>query len=159
MKYNDNGTYKDIYVKTFDTLPIGAIVEYSGSTIPSGWTEISDPTEYSATEKIVGTWTNGKPIYRKVIVYTKGVDFTSNNTTILHGISNIDEIVNYNVLSKTIDNLYRLIPWTYYTTSSTSSWYSGIAVNATNFKLEIGTTLYEVLNNIRIIIEYTKTTD
>ena len=42
MKYNDNGEYKDIYVKTFDTLPVGAIVEYSGSTIPSGWTDIGN---------------------------------------------------------------------------------------------------------------------
>ena len=42
MKYNDNGTYKDIYVKAFDTLPVGAIVEYSGSTIPSGWTNIGN---------------------------------------------------------------------------------------------------------------------
>ena len=42
MKYNDNGTYKDIYVKAFDTLPVGAIVEYSGSTIPSGWTDIGN---------------------------------------------------------------------------------------------------------------------
>ena len=42
MKYNDNGTYKDIYVKVFDTLPIGAIVEYSGATIPSGWTDIGN---------------------------------------------------------------------------------------------------------------------
>ena len=41
MKYNDNGTYKDIYVKTFDTLPIGTEVDYDGNTVPDGWSEIS----------------------------------------------------------------------------------------------------------------------
>ena len=41
MKYNDNGTYKDIYVKTFDTLPVGAEVDYDGSTVPDGWTEVA----------------------------------------------------------------------------------------------------------------------
>jgi hypothetical protein len=42
MKYNDNGTYKDIYVKTFDTLPIGTEVDYDGETVPTGWTEVSN---------------------------------------------------------------------------------------------------------------------
>lgn len=42
MKYNDNGEYKDIYVKSFDTLPIGTEVDYDGNTVPDGWTEVSD---------------------------------------------------------------------------------------------------------------------
>ena len=54
MKYNDNGTYKDIYVKTFDTLPVGAIVEYSGSTIPSGWTDIGNNQIQKTSQYIEG---------------------------------------------------------------------------------------------------------
>lgn len=42
MKYNDNGTYKDIYAKAFDTLPVGAEVDYDGQTVPDGWTQIDD---------------------------------------------------------------------------------------------------------------------
>lgn len=42
MKYNDNGTYKDIYVKAFDTLPVGAEVDYDGSVVPDGWTEVDE---------------------------------------------------------------------------------------------------------------------
>ena len=42
MKYNDNGTYKDIYVKSFDTLPVGTEVDYDGETVPTGWTEIDE---------------------------------------------------------------------------------------------------------------------
>lgn len=42
MKYNDNGTYKDIYVKSFDTLPVGTEVDYDGSVVPSGWTDTTD---------------------------------------------------------------------------------------------------------------------
>lgn len=41
MKYNDNGTYEDIYVKTFDTLPVGTEVDYDGNTVPSGWSEVA----------------------------------------------------------------------------------------------------------------------
>ena len=40
MKYNDNGTYKDIYVKAFDTLPVGTEVDYDGNTVPDGWEEV-----------------------------------------------------------------------------------------------------------------------
>lgn len=41
MKYNDNGEYKDIYIKTFDTLPVGTEVDYDGETVPEGWSEIT----------------------------------------------------------------------------------------------------------------------
>lgn len=44
MKYNDNGTYKDIYVKSFDTLPVGTEVDYDGNTVPTGWTEVEEWT-------------------------------------------------------------------------------------------------------------------
>ena len=42
MKYNDNGEYKDIYIKTFDTLPVGTEVDYDGETVPNGWSEIDN---------------------------------------------------------------------------------------------------------------------
>ena len=51
MKYNDNGTYKDIYVKTFDTLPIGAELDYDGERVPSGYVQVE-------AYKILGTTTN-----------------------------------------------------------------------------------------------------
>ena len=50
MKYNDNGEYKDIYVKTFDTLPVGTEVDYDGSTVPDGWTEVDDYSAFEVTK-------------------------------------------------------------------------------------------------------------
>ena len=38
MKYNDNGEYNNIYVKSFDTLPVGTEVDFDGDSVPSGWT-------------------------------------------------------------------------------------------------------------------------
>lgn len=77
MKYNDNGTYKDIYVKAFDTLPVGAEVDYDGSVVPDGWTEVET---YSTNEVNTGqTWIDGKPIYRKVV--NGSVPTTSSNGT------------------------------------------------------------------------------
>ena len=50
MKYRDpqTGEFKDITVKVADTLPVGTIVEYDGTTIPNGWEQIEpqvDPVE------------------------------------------------------------------------------------------------------------------
>lgn len=46
MKYRDpqTGEFKDITVKVSDTLPIGAEVDYDGTTVPNGWAQI-DPVE------------------------------------------------------------------------------------------------------------------
>ena len=90
MKYNDNGEYKDIYVKAFDTLPVGTEVDYDGSTVPSGWTQVADPNTYSTDEVKIGTWINGKPLYRKTIIIENVVKGTA--TTYNHGIQNVDTI-------------------------------------------------------------------
>lgn len=37
MKYNDNGLWKTLNVKVTDTLPVGTIIPYAGSTIPSNY--------------------------------------------------------------------------------------------------------------------------
>lgn len=92
MKYNDNGTYKDIYVKAFDTLPVGTEVDYDGETVPSGWTEVDDPNTYSTDEIRIGTWF-GKPLYRKSIVKTSQA--INNNTTISLGVQNAEDIAKY----------------------------------------------------------------
>lgn len=45
IKYNDNGTFKDIKVKVGDNIPVGAEFDYDGSTIPVGYEEVSDAIE------------------------------------------------------------------------------------------------------------------
>lgn len=43
MKFRDlDGQFKDIVLKTGDTLPVGSVVEYEGSTPPAGWIKQSD---------------------------------------------------------------------------------------------------------------------
>ena len=37
MKYNDNGLWKTLNVKVTDTLPVGTIIPYAGSQIPSNY--------------------------------------------------------------------------------------------------------------------------
>lgn len=52
-------------------VPVGSVIAYDGDIIPAGYEEVEDyePT-YSLEEKRIGTWINGKPLYRKVVEYT-----------------------------------------------------------------------------------------
>lgn len=74
MKYNDNGTIKEIPVKASDTLPIGSIVEFDGDTIPSGWEEVEN------VENVL--WTN----------LNINSEFTSQTITLNDSISNYSYI-------------------------------------------------------------------
>lgn len=52
---------------------------------------IGGGTTYSENEQQIGTWIDGKPIYRKVITYTG--DIKEGNNEFKHGIQNLELIV------------------------------------------------------------------
>ena len=109
---------------------------------------VTNATTYSTTETVVGTWIDGKPIYRKVITITA---FSTSGITVNTGITNINEIVNVkgtfyrSELSKyySLDNIY------------INEW----SINKTNGEITIATTNQYVTFTGYIILEYTKTTD
>ena len=73
-------------------VPAGAVIGWdSNDNIPAGYEETDNPNNYSTTETKIGTWVDGKPLYRKIINFgvcpnntTKGVD---------HNISNLKRII------------------------------------------------------------------
>jgi len=69
-----------------DMFPIGTIVEYDGDTVPDGYEKIED---YSTNEVKIGTWIDGKPIYRKVL---KGTTGASTGAT-LGNIQNLETLI------------------------------------------------------------------
>lgn len=112
--------------------------------------EINETATLSTTEKVVGTWIDGKPIYRKVLE----VDLTnehSTNTSVPHGISNLANFIR-------IDGI--LIR------SSDAGWVSINSYSATSYRISVvGTTSNLNIQNVgyvgnaKYILEYTKTTD
>lgn len=106
MKYNDNGEYKDIYVKAFDTLPINSKVRFTGSTVPDGWTQQLD---YSTDEIDTGMlWIDGKKIYRRVF------NIGTISTTPYFYDTGIDEnyiITNFYGVGKRNDNSFITLPY------------------------------------------------
>lgn len=59
MKYNDNGLWKDINIKVADTLPVGTIIPFAGSTLPANYMECDGSAisriEYASLFAAIGT--------------------------------------------------------------------------------------------------------
>lgn len=147
MKYNDNGTVKNIVVKAGDTLPIGTIVDYDGDTIPDGYEEVED---YSLNEVKVGTWM-GKPLYRRV--FETGILTTSEVT--VANIPNIQVKMIHGWLFKddgTIQNYGHYM-------NSEGTYTSRVFYSANVIKVQQGTSFQNKDYKARIVVEYTKTAD
>lgn len=122
-------------------------------TIEANGVDISNT--YSIVEDIpVGTWIDGKPIYRKVIPYWL-ISLTS--TTILQD-SVIDDLENFvdvriNMLETNTNN-WQFLPKAH----QSSNWIIGYYYNATDgFKLEVGADAVNIPYwTIFLIVEYTK---
>jgi len=109
MKIRDKQCgFKQVKMKAeiLDTLPINSVVDYDGETVPEGWEQVDDPNTYSTDEVKIGTWIDGKNLYKRTLVYTySGV--TSLNETINPNLSpNIDTVVKFeaNFINSTKQN-------------------------------------------------------
>lgn len=113
--------------------------------------KIENKFTYSTSEQEVGTWINGKPIYRKVL----NIGTIASQSTINTGIVNMDKLINLTGTSK-LENSYGInLP-------SNGDAVSGVVFrmrlqdNGTKLAVECSSNSFV---NTYIIIEYTKTTD
>ena len=122
---------------------------------------LNDRFNYSTTEKVVGTWIDGKPKYRKVITIT---EYPGTGTTnISHNIANIDEIINYDAYfyNSYVNEAHeaRKMPSMWYIQMdyymATVYW-----ISRSEMQIHLGDFWTEsVFRNAHVIVEYTKTTD
>ena len=138
-----------------ESLPVGTEVDFDGtaSNIPVGWEQVEDEGEvYSTNEVRVGTWIDGKPLYRKVIVYD-GAAIPSGNKLIPHNISNID----YRTIK---DFVFALSNGAYYCNTAGSYAYAfPFEISSSDIQIYIGTDWANVFPKAYFTLEYTKTTD
>lgn len=141
-----------------ETLPVGSEIDFDGTSadIPTGWEETTDPESYSTDEvKTNKTWVNGKPIYRKVLVIPKSSIPGTGNRDYAHGINNVDEWTEVTGKVYRSTGVANPIPW-----STTSTWATIFNdFTGTNIGISLGSDIYNNATSMKIILEYTKTTD
>ena len=139
---------------------LNAIQTNAETAINAVESDVNGLLSYSTTEKVVGKWTDNKPVYRKVVVYAPtsviGATGTTTEINIPHGISNFRSAIKC-IGTKGYTNY--ILP---VLSSSTGTTITGATlikqVDATNI-------IFRIINDTwspdtwRFIIEYTKTTD
>ena len=108
-------------------------------------------TEYSTTEQVVGTWIDGKPIYRKVFNITNPSTSNANYSLIS---SDLESCIKIYGFMTTSDGLQIPVPQT-----DSSSTYSVIFMNANKMLRGRFAYIGAAPSGVKIIVEYTKTTD
>ena len=115
--------------------------------------DIPNPLDiYSTEESIIGTWIDGRPIYQKTI----DIGSASGNSSISHGISNLDMIINaYGGFLQS--GTYReMLPKI---VNGNNAWSADFGdFTNTSFSLSIGSAI-GTATKVFVILEYTKTTD
>ena len=137
------------YTKTTD-------VAGSGIFVPSG----SAAVHYSTTEQIIGTWINGKPLYRKTIYVGNSVTLNA-QYDVPHDLVNIDEIVNKSgTYYDDADARQYPLP-NMRVTYSESVWIACfVPSNHTPIlAIQTGGYRYGNISKISVTLDYTKTTD
>jgi hypothetical protein len=121
---------------------------------------------YTTKEQKVGTWIDGKPLYRKVII-NEQVVLEASKATDLEVISNIDNIVKIECYCK-FPSAWVTIPFqslssNKYDISYIQNQYITITVPEGNIKIysQFGTnaTQKQTVSKVITILNYTKTTD
>lgn len=116
---------------------------------------------YSTTETVAGTWINNKPIYRKVIQVNNLTPDSASIKTIPHGINNFDRLISIKCIVKDADRFYDFVNYTFIDqTTGQNQITATFNVNYENIYLDYyGNGYLEYMDNVYIILEYTKTTD
>ena len=105
---------------------------------------------YSTTEQVIGTWIDGKPLYRKTIPVNIT---TTSRVSYNHNITNIESIwVDMSASYYTNETIF--LPFGY----QTQGFYTEAYVNSTSIAIDI-TSSFWVSGTAYITLKYTKTTD
>ena len=113
---------------------------------------LNQKLNYYIEETIIGTWIDGRPVYRKTLY----IESASGNSNISHGISNLDMITNAYGSFLQSGNYRQKLPKI---VNGNAAWSADfVDFTDTAFSLSIGSSI-GTATKISITLEYTKTTD
>lgn len=141
--YNSNQASLDAYTIVYTKTTDSAV-------------SIGNDTDYSTTEKIVGTWIDGRPVWQKTI--NTGALLGGQDNQIIHGISNFDAIINcFGVGYRGVNRIG--VPMSHISRTSLN-WSLGCGdFSSTSFYIEVGgdySGQYSIVDSY-VTLLYTKT--
>lgn len=152
--------------ETYSKTEVDTLVANSGGSSSGGSSGGDNTNIYSTTEEVaIGTWIDGKTIYRKVfeVTISSGTNGTPVITSVEHGIENFYQLVDLRCINnsstmKTSIGAYGLIPTNL---TNLSSWNNiknySIRPTVTSSKIMIDAGIQWNKAVITVIIDYTKT--
>lgn len=164
----DDTEVRELIAEKQDELTAGVNITFNGNTINAPLPIIANQFDkanlYSATEKVVGCWTDGRPIYQKVISCGALPNATTKN--VAHGISNLKFVVNafgYAKRSVSGTDTYISIPWVLAQKDPVEGYPSlqpqvGMTITDTNISISCYSDR-SAFTESYIAVQYTKTTD
>lgn len=115
---------------------------------------------YSLEEQVIGTWIDGKPLYRKTIELDNTCFVANSGKSVAHGISNLDNVISkYGFCYRRVNGIKtrQTIPQSYF---GSLSWNLDIQdINDTNMIIQVGSGWGNQIEYGAVTFEYTKTTD
>ena len=143
-------------VKTMTSQPAFGVVDSLNSTSKTDslsanmGRELNEKLNYSTEEKVVGTWIDGKPLYRKVL-----------SSTTISG-SDVDIALPSNIDFMSTDKVeIKIGDFSFFSDRYTNAndLIQIFKFNATTLKVVLGSAWKGNFKSAIIVIEYTKTTD
>ena len=153
VRKTDDGHYRWAFNGMVDETNDSPLQVYDDEGNLVGGGTNSSKNIYSTEEIKIGTWIDGKPIYRKVYQYTTGAGANS-RTFSEAGITNIDKIVNISGFTLQ-PNSNNYVPLSYY--NSSVDWANFYTGGKNAFSVRCGSSYG--FGATTVIFEYTKTTD
>lgn len=136
-------------------------VQQTGSNIQLNVSNnIKNSQVYSTTETKVGTWIDGKPLYRKVVIIDS-INSSTNGIDISAQTSNLKEFVNITGMVANKSGGYKPTNSIYVSSSGIDAQYTFqvYAVNNSVISVVYGNWWKTNFKKAYVILEYTKTTD
>lgn len=145
----ENG--KEPAINAFNLNKIQGNVESAISEVATDLENTDNKFNFSTTEKVVGTWINGKPLYQKTLTGT--ISSVSSGNNINHEISNLETVVKVEGMAVYATSLF--VPINFYNTESLRT-YAFVSTTAIALWVKDNNFLNKPFY---ITIQYTKTTD
>ena len=120
-------------------------------------TTLDNLFNYSTSEKAIGTWTDGKPLYRKVCVATS---ITLNQQVLVENIPDVNDVARITAVQRSTTGFSMPVPtiWQGDLTNRNSMVWVDVKQTGGEVKYEIKSG-WTTAAKLTIIVEYTKTTD